>query len=156
MLGTPALAAPSIGEPAPALVAPELGGQTFDLSTLRGKVVIVNFWATWCPPCREEMPALDAFLAKYHPRGVELIGISVDKTRDRDAVGAAMAKFHYPAALIGDVEANGFGKPATLPITYIVDAGGAIRAILTPDMQALTEASLEAAVLKLLPPARAD
>ncbi len=58
-----------VGQPAPALVAQELSGQTFDLAAQRGKVVVINFWATWCPPCRKEMPALDAFYRKYHSQG---------------------------------------------------------------------------------------
>jgi cytochrome c biogenesis protein CcmG, thiol:disulfide interchange protein DsbE len=73
----PALAAAEIGQPAPALVVQELNGKTFDLAALRGHVVVVNFWATWCPPCRKEMPALSAFYRQYHSRGVEMIGIAI-------------------------------------------------------------------------------
>ena len=69
-----ALAAADVGQPAPQLVAPELNGQAFDLSAQRGHIVIVNFWATWCVPCREEMPAIDAFYKQHHDEGVEVIG----------------------------------------------------------------------------------
>jgi thiol-disulfide isomerase/thioredoxin len=151
VLAGPAAAAPAIGEPAPALAAPEVGGGAFDLAALRGKVVIVNFWATWCPPCREEMPALDRFYARFHGRGVELVGISADKTRDRDAVAKALQAVHYPAALLADAGTNGFGKPGVLPVTYIIDAGGIVRAVLTPEADAVTEATLERAVTPLLP-----
>ena len=67
---------------APALVATALDGQTFDLAKLRGKVVLVNFWATWCAPCRKEMPTLDAFYRRYRAQGFEMIGVSVDFARD--------------------------------------------------------------------------
>jgi cytochrome c biogenesis protein CcmG, thiol:disulfide interchange protein DsbE len=63
-----ARAAADVGQPAPSLVVQELGGQTFDLGAARGKAVVVNFWAAGCPPCREEMPALDAFYRRYHAR----------------------------------------------------------------------------------------
>ncbi|TLY80884.1 MAG: TlpA family protein disulfide reductase [Gammaproteobacteria bacterium] len=75
--------APEVGDPAPALLVPELDGHGFDLSALRGKVVIVNFWATWCAPCRAEMPVLDAFYRRYHAQGLELLGLSIDDAHDR-------------------------------------------------------------------------
>src|SRR5579863_7939310 len=70
------LAAADVGQPAPALVAQELNGQTFDLAAQRGKVVIVNFWATWCPPCRKEMPDLQALYDKYKDQGFVVLSIS--------------------------------------------------------------------------------
>src|SRR5277367_5268408 len=102
-------AAATVGQAAPALVVQELGsGQTFDLSTERGKVVIVNFWATWCPPCREEMPALDAFYNRYHGEGIELIGLSADRPHDEDDVRKAMQSLSYPVAMLNDAKENGF------------------------------------------------
>ena len=75
-----------VGQPAPSLVVQELDGQTFDLSAVRGKVVVVSFWATWCPPCRAEMPVLDAFYRRYHGQGLEMIGLSADRPHDRSDV----------------------------------------------------------------------
>jgi cytochrome c biogenesis protein CcmG, thiol:disulfide interchange protein DsbE len=69
-----------VGQSAQALIVTTLDGKTVDLASLRGKVVLVNYWATWCAPCREEMPTLSAFYRAYHERGLEMIGISVDQT----------------------------------------------------------------------------
>jgi len=76
---SPAFAA-SEGQPAPAMQAKLLDGTTFNLADDNGKVVIVNMWATWCAPCREEMPALDAYYRKHHDQGLVLIAPAVDFT----------------------------------------------------------------------------
>jgi cytochrome c biogenesis protein CcmG, thiol:disulfide interchange protein DsbE len=149
--GGPAFASADVGQPAPALIVPELSGQTFDLSTLRGKVVLVNFWATWCPPCRKEIPALDAFYKQYHAKGLELIGVSVDRPHDRKDVEQMMLTLSYPIAMLDDAKDNGFGDPATLPETFVIDSNGVIRARFVPDENGVTAQSLAAAVLPLLP-----
>ncbi|MBV8454651.1 MAG: TlpA family protein disulfide reductase [Deltaproteobacteria bacterium] len=140
-----------LGQPAPALVVEELNGNTFDLAAQRGKVTIVNFWATWCPPCRKEMPALDQFYRRYHAQGLEMIGLSADRPHDRSDVIKVMQLFSYPAAMLDDAKSNGFSDPSALPVTYVVDAQGVVRAKLTPDEKPVTEQSLAAAVLPLLP-----
>jgi cytochrome c biogenesis protein CcmG, thiol:disulfide interchange protein DsbE len=146
-----AFASTTVGDAAPALVVPELDGQTFDLSAQRGKVVIVNFWATWCPPCREEMPALDAFYRRYHGNGLELIGVSADRPHDRSDVTKVMQTLSYPAAMLDDATVNDFGPPNVLPVTFVVDGSGVLRAKFTPDQTPVTEKSLTDAVLPLLP-----
>jgi peroxiredoxin len=146
-----AFAAADIGQPAPALVVPELGGQTFDLTSQRGNVVIINFWATWCSPCREEMPALDAFYRRYHDKGLVMIGLSADRLHARSEVSKAMQSYSYPAAMMRDAQTNGFGSPYILPTTFVVDRDGIVRAKLTPDETKVTEDSLATVVLPLLP-----
>lgn len=146
-----AQAAPTVGQPAPPLVAPELDGHVFDLSALRGKVLIVNFWATWCEPCLSEMPVLNGFYRQYHGRGLEMIGISADRPRDRDRVMKVMQSLAYPAAMMRDAKDNGFGVPESLPVTYIVGADGVIRAKITPTERGITQQELDNAVLPLLP-----
>ncbi|HTW86866.1 MAG TPA: TlpA disulfide reductase family protein [Candidatus Binataceae bacterium] len=153
---TGALAAPDVGQPAPALVAQELNGQTFNLAAQRGKVVIVNFWATWCSPCRKEMPALNAFYRKYHSQGLEMIGMSVDRSHDRSEVQTVMQSYSYPAAISEDAKINDFGMPGEVPETFIIGVHGILRAELTPDKTAVTEQTLAAAVLPLLPRASAN
>jgi peroxiredoxin len=122
-----ARAEPAMDQPAPALVVTGLDGQTFDLGKLRGKVVLVNYWATWCAPCRKEMPRLDAFYRRYHDRGLELIGISIDRARDREKVRKAMTKLAYPAAMSSAISVDGFGPPEGAPLTFVVDTNGIVR-----------------------------
>ncbi|HXR35821.1 MAG TPA: TlpA disulfide reductase family protein [Candidatus Binataceae bacterium] len=144
-------AAVDVGQPAPALVAQELSGQTFDLAAQRGKVVVINFWATWCPPCRKEMPALDAFYRKYHSQGLEMIGMSVDRPHDSSEVHNVMQSYSYPAAMSEDAKVNEFGSPDTVPLTIVVDRKGIVRAKLTPDETPVTEKTLATVVVPLLP-----
>ena len=143
-------AATAVGEAAPELIAPQLGGGTFDLSTMHGKVVIVNFWATWCPPCREEMPTLNTFYQHHHAEGLEMIGLSTDRSHDESEVRKVMQSFTYPAAMLEDAKSNGFGPPSALPVTYVIDSSGTVRAKLTPETNPLTEKMLDDVVVPLL------
>ena len=123
----PARAAPEIGKAAPELVVTELDGQTFDLAKLRGKVVLVNYWATWCAPCRKDMPKLDALYRRYHDQNLEMIGISIDRDSDLGKVRKITATLAYPLAMLKDVTNNGFGAPEGVPITWIIDRDGKVR-----------------------------
>lgn len=120
-------AAPQIDEAAPALVLTTLDGATFDLGKLHGKVVMVNYWATWCAPCRKEMPKLDGFYKKYHLQGLEIVGISIDFERDLEKARKAARGVTYPIAFAKAISDNGFGTPKGVPITWIVDADGKVR-----------------------------
>jgi len=122
-----ARAAPEIGEPAPALVLTAFDGTSIDLGKLRGKVVLVNFWATWCAPCRKEMPTFDAFYRRHRSENFEMIGVSIDFPRDAAKMREMAATLAYPAAWINDISVNGFGAPEGVPVTYVVDADGIIR-----------------------------
>jgi len=71
--------AAAIGQPAPDFTLKAADGRSITLSSLRGKVVLVNFWATWCPPCREEMPSMEELYKNYAPGGLELLAINVEE-----------------------------------------------------------------------------
>ena len=139
-----------VGQPAPALVAPMLDGKSFDLAALKGKVVVVHFWATWCPACREEMPALEAVWRQYHGKGLEVLAVSADRPRARTDVNQVMHYFSFPAAMLDAVTKNDFGMPSMLPVTYVIGKDGNVVSILTPDIAPLTEPELGAEVKSLL------
>lgn len=140
----------AVGDNAPALTATTLDGKTFDLSALKGKVVIINFWATWCPACHEEMPALEAVWRQYRGQGLQVLAISCDLPRTRGDVGQVMNYFSFPAAMFGDLTKNGFGTPQSIPVTYVIDKQGVVRDILSPDVTPVTESGLGDIVKDLL------
>jgi peroxiredoxin len=156
MLGWAALTGPAsaaeiaIGAPAPALVVQQLDGARFDLAALRGKVVLVNFWASWCEPCRDEMPVLSDVYKDFHEKGVVVIGVSVDRPRARDAVVRIASGLSYPVGMDQEAETDGFGMPDVLPLTYVLDKQGTVRARLTPENGALTVSALAALVRSML------
>ena len=142
---------PTVGQPAPALRVQQLDGHDFDLTKLRGRVVLVNVWATWCSPCRVEMPTLNAFYRRYHSRGLDVLGLSIDEAPDVAQVRQVMRQFSYPAALANAARVNGFGQPIAVPVTYVIDARGVIRAQLQAEgPSGVSRQALEQAVLPLL------
>jgi thiol-disulfide isomerase/thioredoxin len=115
------------GEPAPALEAKLLNGKPFSLAANSGKVVIVNFWATWCEPCRAEMPALDAYYQKHKNEGLEVLAISLDRPSDEQKVREVMRAFGFDAGLGRDAQFKGYGRIWRLPLTFVVDRNGILR-----------------------------
>jgi peroxiredoxin len=124
-LMVPAASAQQVGKPAPPLDAKLLDGTSFSLASEIGKVVIVNFWATWCKPCRAEMPALNAYFLEHRAEGLVVLGISVQS--DRKAVQKVMTAFSYPAALGSDASLNEYGRISRVPLTFVIDREGILR-----------------------------
>jgi len=117
-----------IGQPAPALVLDQLGGGTIDLANLQGKPVWINFMATWCPPCRDELPQMVSFANRYADDG--LVVVAVDVNEDETTVASFMSGIGvtFPVGLDPDSAAQTAWRAAVLPVHYWVDATGVIRA----------------------------
>jgi len=98
-----------------------------ELEALRGQVVLVNFWATWCPYCRHEMPAMEDYYRAHKGRGFEIVAYSTDKTQQE--VDAFMAKegYTFPAPLAPSGVQAAFGGIDRLPTSFIIDRQGRIR-----------------------------
>ena len=128
--GLPALAAtPKVGSPAPPVIVRTLDGQDLDLAQLPGKVVVVNVWATWCAPCRAEMPMLNTFYLQHHGANFLLVGLSADRSRDKGDVKKTMSAFAYPAALLSEAKVDRLDESRVLPMTYVIDKTGVVRAV---------------------------
>jgi len=117
----------TIGDLAPDPLGTTSDGAALSLGSLHGRVVMVNFWATWCAPCRTEMPALDALHARYGGQGFDVIGISLDEG-GWSAIKSFLdtQRVSYPIVLGTDDVAAGYGGVATLPATFLIDRRGVI------------------------------
>lgn len=104
-----------------------LDGQSHKLSALRGQVVVVNFWATWCGPCQEELPRLSQIAASYAGKPVSFVFISIDAAKDRSKIPAALARLHvdFTSWVNADTDTLGsFGLGEIVPGTVILDETG--------------------------------
>jgi cytochrome c biogenesis protein CcmG/thiol:disulfide interchange protein DsbE len=97
------VAAPLVHKKAPQFARPDLDNKRLDLKAYRGKVVLLNFWATWCVPCQVEMPSFVVWQTKYGPRGLQIIGISMDDDPALAREAYRKLELNYPVAM-GDVK----------------------------------------------------
>ncbi|MFN2579461.1 MAG: TlpA disulfide reductase family protein, partial [Pyrinomonadaceae bacterium] len=103
------------------------GPQGVALSSLRGKVVVLNFWATWCPPCRAEMPDLVKMQREYRARGLQVIGVTYPPQTVREVRRfTRRLKINYPVALGTKETKRLFDESETLPLTVVIDREGNI------------------------------
>ncbi len=102
-------------------------GRALSSGSLKGKVVLVNFWATWCPYCRKEKPAIDAFWQDYRDRGFEVVSISIDDPAEKIAAWMQDKDYAFMAAPTNASVTAAFGKVASVPTSFIVDTKGRVR-----------------------------
>lgn len=116
-----------IGEAAPALVVPQVGGGSIDLAALEGKPVWVNFMGTYCPPCREEFPVMNGFAARYAEEGLVVLAIDVREDEGTVAAFAQSLNVTFPLGLDEDGSAQEAWDAHFLPVHFFVDAEGIVR-----------------------------
>jgi len=137
--GTPQYVSPLSGKPAPAFALEDLTGKKVALASYRGKAVLINFWATWCAPCRLETPWLIELRNKYAAQGFEILGVDTegDDLQKSDTAGwakdkAAVGKFvtemkvPYPMVVDGDSISRDYGGLDDLPASFFVDRRGTV------------------------------
>ncbi len=140
------------GKAAPEFSLKTLDGRTVKLAELRGKVVLLNFWATWCGPCKVEIPWLNDFSTRYRQQGLEVVGVSMDNVADRDdsekvAAFAREMKMNYTVLLHDDAVKAAYGGLRYMPQTFMVGRDGRI---ISADYGIRTKAAFEADVLRAL------
>jgi len=149
-----------IGKPAPGFTLTSLDGKPVSLANLRGKAVLINFWATWCGPCRIETPWLVELNNQYAQQGLVVLGVSTEgeelkpedkaawaKQRTAVAKSAAGLKINYPVLLNGDSLADAYGGLDSLPTSFYLDRKGVI---LAAQMGLSSKAEMEAQVQRTL------
>ncbi len=106
----------------------DLNGASVDLASLRGKVVLLNFWASWCASCLIEMPTFAQWQRQYGPQGLRIIGISIDDDPALARKFSAKLKLSYPVVMGDEKLGELYGGILGLPLTYLIDRDGNIRA----------------------------
>lgn len=117
--------------PAPALQAADLKGVTRTLADYRGKVVVLNFWASWCPPCLREMPSMERLRVKMAGRPLAIVAIDSAETRQEVDAFLSKMRLGFPILLDPDGSNTKRWKVFALPTTFILDAKGQVRHVLT-------------------------
>lgn len=145
----PASGAPTIGGPAPDFTLPTLDGRSVSLSGLRGKPVVINFWATWCAPCRDEMPLLQAVATRHAASGLTVLAIDVQE--GEALVQAFVDEFGltFPVLLDKTGEVVSRYRVRGLPTTVFVDRSGNIQSVY---LGPLDEKTLETRLAGILGP----
>src|SRR5512138_2579097 len=139
--------APQAGFLAPDFELKSLSGETVNLSDLRGQAVLVNLWATWCPPCREEMPTLEKMYNEYKEQGFVVLGINMTRQDDPQAVKPFVEKYRltFPILLDESSTAGNAYQMKSLPSSFFIDRQGIITEVVIggPMTEALLRTRIE-------------
>jgi cytochrome c biogenesis protein CcmG/thiol:disulfide interchange protein DsbE len=114
-----------VGAPAPAATLVTLDGQRIATSELLGRVVILTFWATWCGPCREELPLLSAYASRHAAEGLTVLGFSLDSPEeDQHKVQQVAHSLSFPVGLLANSSLPGYGRIWRIPVNFTINREG--------------------------------
>jgi thiol-disulfide isomerase/thioredoxin len=116
----------TVNSDAPSFSLQDINGHPLDLATYRGKVVLLNFWATWCTPCRGEIPSFVQWQDSYGPQGLQIIGISMDDGPQPVREFYGKFKMNYPVAVGTDKLAQSYGGVLGLPVSFLIGRDGKV------------------------------
>ena len=138
------------GKLAPSFEATTIKGDKLSLAEQTGKTVMIHYWATWCPTCREEIPIFNAYFKKHQKDGLVMIFVSIDEPNDLSKVKEMMKLYEFPIAMEQDTKAKGYGRIWRIPLTFVVDKKGILRKNAWFDDGNINEAVLEKYITPLL------
>jgi cytochrome c biogenesis protein CcmG/thiol:disulfide interchange protein DsbE len=113
-----------VGQPAPTIALDTLDGRHISLDELRGKTVIVTFWATWCEPCRDELPLLSRYAQEHVRDNLAVLAFSLDTPDTLVQVRKIASTLSFPTGLLGDPHLPGYGRIWRLPVSFVIDRNG--------------------------------
>jgi peroxiredoxin len=114
------------GEPAPPATLVTLDGARISSAELHGSVLILTFWATWCTPCREELPLLSDYWSRHAEAGLQILGFSLDMPEQLVEVRRIAQSLRFPVGLLRDSSAPGYGRIWRLPVSFTIDRAGVL------------------------------
>lgn len=128
LAAAPARAVVELDQPAPPLKGTLLSGDKFDLAAYKGKVVLVNFYSSYCRHCALEIGSVETYRDDMKDRGLEVLVIAVDRPDDRDRVAHALGTYNLQGAMVSDLEESGFDRSYPTPTAFVIDREGFVRA----------------------------
>ena len=114
-----------IGQPARPFTITTFARQKVKLADLRGKVVVINYWATWCAPCKEEMPMMDAVHRRFHASGLEVFAVTTEDSVPQYQLRRVASLLSFPLA--SKLSGSGYGILGGVPTSYVIDRNGVLR-----------------------------
>ena len=113
-----------VGKPAPAATLLTLDGRRISTTDLKGRVIVLTFWATWCEPCREELPLLSDYAKRHAEAGLSVLGFSLDTADELTQVQRVASTLSFAVGLFEKSSAPGYGRIWRLPVNFAIDRGG--------------------------------